>query len=131
MRALLEESKVPVFFEARLAAVKMDGKRIVSISMENGDQFVASMFIDCTYEGDLMAKAGVPYMVGREANARFGETLNGVRGETPKHQFLVPVDPYVKAGDPASGLLPFCRPRRSGRRARATRACRLTTSACA
>ena len=107
LRALLEESKVPVYFEARLASVKMDGKRIISISMENGDQFVASMFIDCTYEGDLMAKAGVPYLVGREANERFGETLNGVRGETPKHQFLVPVDPYVKAGDPSSGLLPF------------------------
>jgi hypothetical protein len=45
--------------------------------MENGNVFRAQMFIDCTYEGDLMAKAGVPYMVGREANERFGETLNG------------------------------------------------------
>ena len=107
LRALLDESKVPVYFEARLASVKMDGKKIVEIVMENGDRFRAAMFIDCTYEGDLMAKAGVPYMVGREANERFGETLNGVRGETPKHQFLVPVDPYVKPGDPASGLLPF------------------------
>lgn len=107
LRTLLEESKVPVFFESRLASVKMDGKRIAEIAMENGDVFRAAMFIDCTYEGDLMAKAGVPYMIGREANARFGETLNGVRGETPKHQFLVPVDPYVKPGDPASGLLPF------------------------
>ncbi len=107
LRALLEESKVPVYFDARLAAVKMDGKKIVSITMENGDQFVAAMFIDCTYEGDLMAKAGVPYMVGREANEHFGETLNGIRAETPKHQFVVPVDPYVKAGDPLSGLLPF------------------------
>ena len=107
LRALLEEAKVPVYFEARLASVKMDGKKIVEIAMENGDQFRAAMFIDCTYEGDLMAKAGVPYLVGREANERFGETLNGVRGETPKHQFVVPVDPYVKPGDPASGLLPF------------------------
>ena len=107
LRALLEEATVPVYFEARLASVKMDGKKIVEIAMENGDRFVASMFIDCTYEGDLMAKAGVPFMVGREANERFGETLNGVRGETLKHQFVVPVDPYVKPGDPASGLLPF------------------------
>ena len=107
LRALLAESKVPVHFGQRLASVKKDGARIVEIAMENGNVFRAKMFIDCTYEGDLMAKAGVPYMVGREANARFGETLNGVRGETPKHQFLVPVDPYVKAGDAASGLLPF------------------------
>ena len=107
LRALLAESKVPVHFGQRLASVKKDGARIVEIAMENGNVFRARMFIDCTYEGDLMAKAGVPYMVGREANARFNETLNGVRGETPKHQFAVPVDPYVKAGDPASGLLPF------------------------
>ena len=114
LRALLEEAKVPVYFEARLASVKKEGARIVSITMENGDQFVASMFIDCSYEGDLMAKAGVPYMVGREANDRFNETLNGIRAETPKHQFVVPVDPYVRPGDPASGLLPFVQPTPAG-----------------
>jgi FAD dependent oxidoreductase len=107
LRALLAEAKVPIYFEQRLAMVKKDGARIVEVVMENGNVFRARMFIDCTYEGDLMAKAGVPYMVGREANERFGETLNGIRAETPKHQFLVPVDPYVKPGDPASGLLPF------------------------
>jgi hypothetical protein len=45
--------------------------------------------------------------VGREANSVYGETLNGIRAETPKHQFLASADPYVKPGDPASGLLPF------------------------
>ena len=55
-------------------------------------------------------QAGVSYTVGREANAQYGETLNGMRAETPKHQFTVPVDPYVKPGDPASGLLPFVQP---------------------
>ena len=107
LRALLAERKVPVHFEQRLVSVKRDGARIVEIAMENGNVFRAKMFIDCSYEGDLMARAGVPYMVGREANSRFDETLNGVRGETPKHQFVVPVDPYVKPGDPASGLLPY------------------------
>jgi len=68
------------------------------------------MFIDATYEGDLMAKAGVSFFVGREANSQFGETLNGIRAETPKHQFIVPVDPYPKPGDPGSGLLPFIQP---------------------
>lgn len=107
LRALLTEAKVPIYFEQRLAAVKKEGARIVEVSMEDGRVYRAKMFIDCTYEGDLMAKAGVQYMVGREANERFGETLNGIRAQTPKHQFLVPVDPYLRPGDPSSGLLPF------------------------
>ncbi len=107
LRARLAEAKVPVHFGQRLASVKKDGARIVEITMENGNVFRAKTFIDCTYEGDLMAKAGVKYMVGREANERFGETLNGVRGTTPSHQFGVKVDPYVKPGDAASGLLPL------------------------
>jgi hypothetical protein len=107
LRALLTENKVPVKFAQRLKTVKKEGTRIVEISMEDGTVYRGKMFIDTTYEGDLMAMAGVKYMVGREANAQFGETLNGIRAETPQHQFLVPVDPYVRAGDAASGLLPF------------------------
>jgi hypothetical protein len=107
LRALLAEHKVPVKFSQRLASVKKEGARISEITMEDGTVYRGKIFIDTTYEGDLMAKAGVKYMVGREANARFGETLNGIRAETPHHQFLVPVDPYVKPGDASSGLLPF------------------------
>lgn len=107
LRELLKENSVPVYMERRLASVKKDGNRITEITMENGDVFRGKVFIDATYEGDLMARAGVKYMVGREANARFDETLNGIRAKTPQHQFLVPVDPYVKPGDPSSGLLPF------------------------
>ena len=110
LRDLLEKSKVPVYFEQRLKSVKKDGARITEIEMEDGNVFRAKVFIDCSYEGDLMAKAGVKYMVGREANSRFGETLNGVRAETPKHQFTVAVDPYVIPGDAGSGLLPFIQP---------------------
>src|SRR5438093_2347583 len=77
----------------------------MEITMENGKSFRARMFIDATYEGDLMAKAGVRYTVGREGNGQYGETLNGIRGQTPKHQFIMPVDPYRKTGDPTSGLL--------------------------
>jgi hypothetical protein len=87
--------------------VKKKGGRITEIAMENGRVYRARMFIDATYEGDLMAKAKVSYTVGREANAQYNETLNGVRATTPKHQFTVPVDPYLKPGDPASGLLPY------------------------
>ena len=104
---LLREAKVPVYLQQRFAAVKRDGARITEIEMENGKVYRARMFIDATYEGDLMARAGVAYTVGREANSQYGETLNGIRGETPKHQFLTAVEPFFKPGDPDSGLLPL------------------------
>src|SRR5213075_1874148 len=104
------ESKVPVYFDQRLASLKKEGARIAEIAMASGKVFRARMFIDATYEGDLMAKAGVTYFAGREANSQFGETLNGIRAETPKHQFTMAVDPYLKPGDPGSGRLPFIQP---------------------
>jgi hypothetical protein len=110
LRALLGEAKVPVLLPKRLDlkdGVQKAGNRITAIRLEDGTVIAAKMFIDATYEGDLMAKAGVSYTVGREANSQYGETLNGVQTvQATKHQFLKPVDPYVKAGDPASGLLP-------------------------
>ncbi len=87
--------------------VEKKDSRIVSIRMESGRVFRALVFVDATYEGDLMAKAGVSYIVGREANSQYGETLSGVQVKNAtKHQFVKPVDPFVKPGDPASGLLP-------------------------
>jgi hypothetical protein len=83
--------------------------------MEDGTRYQAKMFIDASYEGDLMPKAGVSYTVGREPNGRYRETLNGVRAETPHHQFKVAVDPYIKPGDPSSGLLPFIQPGYGGK----------------
>jgi hypothetical protein len=107
LRMLLSEHKIVPKFGQRLASVKKQGARITEIKMEDGTIYRGKVFIDTTYEGDLMAKAGVSYMVGREPNSRFGETLNGIRDKTPAHQFLVPVDPYVRPGDPSGGLLPF------------------------
>ena len=107
---LLTEHNVPTVFEERLDlrnGVVSEGKRIKAIRMESGKLYHGRVFIDATYEGDLMAKAGVKYHVGREANATYQETLNGVQVQHARfHQFKVPVDPYVKPGDPASGLLP-------------------------
>jgi hypothetical protein len=103
---MIREAGVPVYFHARLASVKKKNKRVTQIRMEDGRIFRAKIFIDASYEGDLMARAGVSYFVGREANSTYGETLDGIRGETPKHQFLAAVDPWVRPGDPASGLLP-------------------------
>jgi hypothetical protein len=102
--------KVTVVYGERLdlkKGVVKDGTRIVKIVMESGREFTGKVFIDATYEGDLMAKAGVSYHVGREANATYGETINGIQvGGAKSHQFKVEVDPYIKKGDPTSGLLP-------------------------
>jgi hypothetical protein len=104
-RAMLDEAGVPVYFEHRLAEVKKDGNRIRALVFENGNTIEAKMFIDATYEGDLFARAGVSYFVGREDNSLHGETVNGFQ-MAKTHQFRFPVDPYRTPGDPASGLLP-------------------------
>lgn len=109
-RQMLEEAEiVPILGERldRKNGVKKNGARIESLRTESGRTFVAKMFIDATYEGDLMAAAGVSYHVGREGNATYGETLNGVQPplNTKNHRFEEFVDPYVRKGDPASGLI--------------------------
>ncbi len=87
--------------------IVMKNGRIRQIKTLSGKVFSGRMFIDATYEGDLMAAAGVSYTVGREANAKYKETLNGVQTKNAvSHQFDKPVDPYVVPGDPSSGLLP-------------------------
>jgi hypothetical protein len=110
LHAMLAEAKVPVVLGQRLelkSGVQKRGPRIVAVRMESGRRFAGRTFIDATYEGDLMAEAGVSFTVGREANAAYGETLNGVQTRhAVSHQFIKPVDPFVKPGDAASGLLP-------------------------
>ena len=107
---MVQEENIPVFFEERLNliyGIKKTGTRIDKITMESGLTFTAKMFIDATYEGDLMAKAGVSYRVGRETNTDYRETLNGVQTAQAKyHQFKNQVDPYRLPGEPTSGLLP-------------------------
>jgi hypothetical protein len=107
---LLDEHQIPVVYGQRLdlsAGVRKSQARIESICMENGTVHRGEMFVDATYEGDLMAKTGVNYHVGRESNSIYGETLNGVQtANAIYHQFEVPVDPYFVEGDAASGLLP-------------------------
>jgi hypothetical protein len=111
---LVAEHDIPVVRDAwldREDGVEKDGDRIVSITTLDGRTFAGRMFIDATYEGDLMAAAGVSYTVGRESNSQYGETLNGVQARLAvSHQFDFPVDPYVTPGDPSSGLLPRLHP---------------------
>jgi len=101
----ISETGAPVHYREYLAGVRMDGGRIVSLHLESGLTIRAGMFIDASYEGDLLAAAGVSFTVGREGNAQYGETLNGMQVHD-KHQFAYPVDPYRRPGVPASGLLP-------------------------
>ena len=88
--------------------VKKDGK-IVSIKTLSGKTFTGKMFIDATYEGDLMASAGVKYHVGREANSVYNEEWNGIQAGVFQHghYFKKNVSPYKTEGDPKSGLLPY------------------------
>jgi len=101
----LAEEGIECHFESFLSTVEMKDGRIQKIHTENGLTVSAKQFIDASYEGDLMAKAGVSYTVGRESNATYGETYNGEQAmET--NQFKLDVDPYQIEGDPSSGLLP-------------------------
>lgn len=118
--AWLEEEKISVLFEHRVQKVERTGKAITKLVLElaqpdkNGvpapkatqsDAAVveAKVFIDASYEGDVMAAAAVPYAVGREAKEVFNEELAGV-GPTTN---WTPIDPYVVQGDAKSGLLPL------------------------
>ncbi|MBI1940716.1 MAG: FAD-dependent oxidoreductase [Acidobacteria bacterium] len=104
----LKDAGVDVFLEHRLDTVDKQDARIVSIAMENGTAFAAKVYVDATYEGDLMARAGVSYTVGREGRDQYGESLAGVRAEGPfgGKQFRVP----VRAHDEAGMLLPLLNP---------------------
>lgn len=102
---MLAETNVEVFLEQPLKSVAKDGNRITEITTERGTTFRGRMFADATYEGDLFARAGVSYHVGREANSVYRELLNGVFFGHPNHNFKTWVDPYVQEGNPASGLL--------------------------
>jgi hypothetical protein len=109
----VKELGIPVVREAlldRAKGVKKDGDRIVSITTLDGKTYEGKMFLDVTYEGDLMAAAGVDYHVGREANRVYGEEHNGVQVGVlhHRHHFGVlkqPISPYKIPGDPKSGVL--------------------------
>ncbi len=105
--AWLREAGVEPIFCQYLDNVTKTGDRIAEVTLLGGLRVRAKVFMDCTYEGDLYAKAGCSYHVGREANEVYGETINGSQVR-PYHQFgHGAVDPFVKSGDASSGLLPW------------------------
>ncbi|HEX4145485.1 MAG TPA: FAD-dependent oxidoreductase [Pirellulales bacterium] len=112
MEGYVRDRQIVVFPQRRIASVEKEAARIARIEIEDAAaeptrpkrSIAAAEFIDCSYEGDLMARAGVAYTVGREANSVYGETKNGVQ-PGPRHQFPNGVSPYVEPGDPSSGLI--------------------------
>jgi hypothetical protein len=111
---LVKEHEIPVDRDEwldRARGVKKTGARIGSITMLSGKTYAGKMFIDATYEGDLLAAAGVDYHVGREASSVYGEQWNGVQTGVLHHRHhfgVLPmkISPYVVPGDPKSGVLP-------------------------
>ena len=97
----LKAAGVEVHLHERLKerrGVAMSGLHVTSITTEDGNVWSAKVFSDCSYEGDLMAQAGVKYTVGREGTEVYNEDLAGVRVDTPKHQFLWKISPYNEKG---------------------------------
>ena len=108
---LIEENHIPVYRDEwldRENGVELHEKGIKSIKTLSGKEFKGHVFIDATYEGDLMAAAGVSYTVGREANSVYGEQWNGVQKGVfhHGHYFKSNISPFVVPGDPTSGVLP-------------------------
>ena len=104
-REWLAAAGVEVLFGKRLRekdGVKKDGARMDAVTMEDGSVYHARIFADCTYEGDLMAQAGVSNTWGREGQTQYGESLAGVLEKTPKHQFTL----AIRATDDHGDLLP-------------------------
>ncbi|GAB3499609.1 hypothetical protein GCM10027341_23260 [Spirosoma knui] len=116
----ISENKIQVYRDEWLdrsakGVTKKSGS-IQSFRTLSGNIYEGKMFIDATYEGDLMAVAGVRYHVGREANSVYGEKWNGVQTDVfhHGHHFKSNVSPYKVAGDPKSGLLPEVSPNPPG-----------------
>jgi hypothetical protein len=119
---LAKENGIEVVYEHRLGKVTLKGKHIQALTLdyappekdgcpaalattENAITISAHVFVDASYEGDLLAKAGVSYTIGRESRDKYGESLAGQR-----HLLPFDISPYIKEGDPASGLLPMIDP---------------------
>lgn len=121
-KAMMDKEKIKMVYNERLnrkSGVKKVNGKIESITMESGKTFKGKVYLDTTYEGDLMASAGVSYAIGRESNNEYGETLNGVQANSINrsltglvsknafnNNFITGVDPYIIRGIPTSGLLP-------------------------
>ena len=107
---MLDEAGVTVLFGRCMESAEIKNNRLVSVTIETGETIKAAMFIDATYEGDLLAAANVSYRVGREPANAYGESLAGQWQQVSwknTYQFCrLPLSPYVEPGNPQAGLLP-------------------------
>ncbi len=123
MNGFVQEHDIPVYYgerldrtfigsgKQRIRGITMRGGQITALVTESGNTYRGRVFIDATYEGDLMAGSGVDATVGREDNAVYSETLSGVQtANAVYHQFKPGVDPYVTPEKKDSGLLPAINP---------------------
>jgi hypothetical protein len=118
LSAMIEEAGVSVV-SGRLDlgdGVVTAGDRITGIRLEDGTEITGKVFIDASYEGDLLPGAGVSFVVGRESNVEFDEQGNGNTGVARKNQLPGGIDPYVVKGDSSSGLLAGVRSSAGGKR---------------
>ena len=123
---LASEHNITVLYEHRLGSIKKSGNHIETLALDFAPpekdgcpvaeaatpaaaRVNARVFIDASYEGDLLAAAGVTYATGREARSQYGESMGGVGNLK-----VFDIDPYVTPGDPASGLLPMIDPGHAG-----------------
>jgi hypothetical protein len=110
-KSFIDKYNIPVVYNEKLKlknGVVKSGNKIVSITTESGKVYRGKVFIDATYEGDLMAEAGVSFTTGREPNSKYGETSNGIeKSKATGNQLPNGIDPYVIKGNPNSGLLPY------------------------
>lgn len=112
MLRMLKKAGVDIIFNKRLDLNKdiiRENKKLISIPLEDGNWVSAKIFIDSSYEGDLLARSGVSYTYGRESSAQYGESLNGIRYNNVDKVF--PISPYIEENNPNSGLLPFIEPK--------------------
>jgi len=99
---MLKKADVQVRYEQLLDTVEKDGARITELRVQGGESYRAKVFIDATYEGDLMAKAGVSYSIGRESAKQYGESIAGVRYLDDK----VAISPFDDQGNLLFGVMP-------------------------
>lgn len=109
-RAMIEESKLTLLLNRPLVSAKIESGRIIAIGLQSGETVRARMFIDATYEGDLLAAANVSYQVGREPSSAYNESLGGQWQQISwknTYQFCrLPISPFSDPENPRSGLLP-------------------------
>ena len=101
----LAEYEVPIHLLQPLESVRQTDGKISSIVSQTGAIFSGKVFIDATYEGDLLGKAAISYRVGRESNSEYQEIYNGIQFKDQHHKFEQWIDPYKIEGKPESGLL--------------------------